>query len=259
MKYHIDTIPLWDAVKQDSECPLCILQRHNELSEAEKLLGAAVMDPDTRIKVNGKGFCKEHQRLLIAGNNRLGLALMMQSHLEHIKPEIMKNIANSKKNQKRSFLFKKSAEAKESADEAAKKLRDISESCILCDRVNEHMHRYADNFITLWKNDEKFREAFRESKGVCVEHIALLLSIVPKRLNSAQAEEFISAIESTLEKSLARQKEEIDNFCRKYDYRNRDIPWGNSKDAPERVINRLQGWCVGEEPHPDDRNRGKKY
>lgn len=62
-----------------------------------------------------------------------------------------------------------------------------------------------------------------------------------------------------MEKSLARQKEEIDNFCRKYDYRNRDIPWGNSKDAPERVINRLQGWCVGEEPHPDDRNRGKKY
>ena len=31
MRYHIDTIPVWDAVKQQGECPLCALRRRNEL------------------------------------------------------------------------------------------------------------------------------------------------------------------------------------------------------------------------------------
>ena len=52
MKYHIDTIPLWDAVKLDGECPLCALSRKLELGEVERYLGASVMEPDTRIQVN---------------------------------------------------------------------------------------------------------------------------------------------------------------------------------------------------------------
>ena len=32
-----------------------------------------------------------------------------------------------------------------------------------------------------------------------------------------------------------------------FDYRNNDKPWGNSKDAPERAINKLMGATVGEE------------
>ncbi|NMD38252.1 MAG: ABC transporter substrate-binding protein, partial [Christensenellaceae bacterium] len=51
MKYHIDTIPIWDAFKLESECPLCVIKRHFELQECEKFLGASVMDPDTRIRV----------------------------------------------------------------------------------------------------------------------------------------------------------------------------------------------------------------
>ena len=30
MKYHIDTIPVWDAYKRGSECPLCDIKQHNE-------------------------------------------------------------------------------------------------------------------------------------------------------------------------------------------------------------------------------------
>ena len=31
MRYHIDTIPLWDAMKLDGECLLCALERKTEL------------------------------------------------------------------------------------------------------------------------------------------------------------------------------------------------------------------------------------
>ena len=57
MKYHIDTIPVWDAMKLDGECLLCALERKTELGEADRYLGASVMEPDTRIQVNEKGFC----------------------------------------------------------------------------------------------------------------------------------------------------------------------------------------------------------
>ena len=51
MRYHIDTIPVWDAMKLDGECLLCALERKTELGEAERYLGASVMEPDTRVQV----------------------------------------------------------------------------------------------------------------------------------------------------------------------------------------------------------------
>ena len=60
MRYHIDTIPVWDAMKLDGECPLCAMRRKMELSETERYLGASVMEPDVRLQVNAKGFCRRH-------------------------------------------------------------------------------------------------------------------------------------------------------------------------------------------------------
>ena len=83
MRYHIDTIPVWDAVKLDGECPLCFLRRQTEHLLIDRYLGASVMESDTRITVNEKGFCPGHQAMLYAKQNRLGHALMMHSHMQH--------------------------------------------------------------------------------------------------------------------------------------------------------------------------------
>ena len=80
MKYHIDTIPVWDAMKRDGECLLCALERKTELGEAERYLGASVMEPDIRVQVNKKGFCRKHHGMLFGMSNRLGHALMLESH-----------------------------------------------------------------------------------------------------------------------------------------------------------------------------------
>ena len=47
--------------------------------------------------------------------------------------------------------------------------------------------------------------------------------------------------------NLKRIEGELEWFTLKFDYRNDGKPWGNSKDAPERAINKLMGACVGEE------------
>ena len=87
---HIDTIPVWDAAKIDGECLLCALQRRVELQQIEYSLGASVMEPDVRIQVNKKGFCQHHQRMLFKGDNRLGHALMLESHLTETRGKLNK-------------------------------------------------------------------------------------------------------------------------------------------------------------------------
>lgn len=258
MKYHIDTIPLWNAIKLQSECPLCILHRHLELQECEKFLGASVMDPDTRIRVNEKGFCKAHQKMLIGGNNRLGLALLMQSHIDKVKPAIFKTL-HSIQSEGGSKLFPFGKATKSNVEQVQENLRNSSRSCILCESLDTLMKRYCENFVILWKNDSAFRAAFNKSKGLCVEHIADLLPAIEKHCSAKEKQEFLATIERLLQENLARQEEELATFIKKFDYRNTDMPWGNSKDAVERCINRMQGWCVGEEPHPDDRNKDRKF
>ena len=90
MRYHIDTIPVWDAMKLDGECFLCALERKTELGEAERYLGASVMEPDVRIKVNSKGFCRKHHGMLFSMSNRLGHALMLESHMIEIREKLEK-------------------------------------------------------------------------------------------------------------------------------------------------------------------------
>ena len=41
MRYHIDTIPVWDAVKLGSECPFCVLRRREEQGQVERFLGGS--------------------------------------------------------------------------------------------------------------------------------------------------------------------------------------------------------------------------
>ena len=88
MRYHIDTIPVWDAMKLDGECLMCALERKTELGEAERYLGASVMEPDVRVKVNDRGFCRKHHAMLFSMSNRLGHALMLESHMIEIRQKM---------------------------------------------------------------------------------------------------------------------------------------------------------------------------
>ena len=82
MKYHIDTIPVWDAYKRGSECPLCDIKQHNEQEYLDVFMGASVMEPSRRVEVNERGFCARHLHLMFGNGNRLGLALMAHTHLK---------------------------------------------------------------------------------------------------------------------------------------------------------------------------------
>ena len=254
MRYHIDTIPVWDALKENGECPLCSLRRREEMGEVERFLGGSVMEPDTRIQVNAKGFCQRHHVLLYAQQNRLGHALMTHTHMRETRTQaqsIFAQAAQGAAEGKNASLMKRAlgkSGGKDALAAAADALDALTGSCILCDRLADSMNRYAYTLLHLYVSDSAFHDAFAQGKGVCLKDAALLLRMAGETLNAKQQADFAATLQSLMEENLQRVEDELEWFTLKFDYRNADKPWNNSRDALERAVAKLRGWCVGAEP-----------
>lgn len=258
MRYHIDTIPVWDSLKLEGECLLCALHRKTELGEAERYLGASVMEPDTRIQVNDKGFCPHHHGMLFGMSNRLGHALMLESHLAETRRRTEKTFAELQKAAKAyagaSVLerMKKGSAARSDMERLAGELSAMASSCIMCDSIQENMERYLHTFFHLYQSDTEFRRRFCASKGLCLPHTAELIRWAPQELPAKEVAAFVESLTAMETANLNRMQEDISWFIKKFDYRFQNEPWHNSQDAVERTVNKLRGWCVGQEPNPKE-------
>ncbi len=256
MKYHIDTIPIWDAAKKDGECLLCALERRTELGEAERYLGASVMEPDIRIRVNDRGFCRKHHGMLFTMSNRLGHALMLESHMIENREKLEKKW---KSLEKTGELLKnaglgdklngKAKAAKEAVVREAKEIQQMAGTCVMCDTIQENMLRYLHTFFSLYTGDAEFKRRFLAGKGLCIPHLGQLLEVAAEELNTRELGEFVQALAGMEKENLDRIQEDISWFIKKFDYRFENEGWKNSKDAVERTVNKTRGWCFGKEPN----------
>ncbi|HHY83550.1 MAG TPA: ABC transporter substrate-binding protein [Clostridiales bacterium] len=250
MKYHLDTIPVWDAYHENSECPLCILEDKAEKSYVDSFLGGSVMEPDTRIEVNEKGFCPHHNKLLYKAQNRLGLALMTHTHtletMKKLKHEINKLEKAAKNPEKASrHLMAKLSGGESSIEHAMREfsawLNNHRNRCIICDRIEYSLNRYAYTIIHLWEHDQEFRKAMNQSKGFCFSHLPVVLNMAAERLSRSRQAELISELNKLLLDNMDRLEKELLWFTQKFDYKNQDKPWGNSRDALPRILQKLTG------------------
>ena len=244
MKYQLDTIPVWDAYKTDCECPLCLLRKQNEEMYVDSFLGASVMEPDTRVEVNEKGFCATHYQHLFAQRNHLGLALMTHTYMQEVVKSVNATLASPGASAGKLSRLLKKPQPEENMPGA--QVRARIGKCILCERLNYTIQRYAYTLVHLWRTDTQFREAFAASKGLCLEHVALVCDMAQEHLSGKEYSSFIETLARVEADNLKRIEDELEWFTLKFDYRNQDKPWGNSRDAVERAINKLQGMCVGE-------------
>ena len=137
--------------------------------------------------------------------------------------------------------------------QAAAKLRELTGRCILCDSIEENTNRYAYTLLHLYKNDADFRKAFAASKGVCLRDMALLMEMAQDSLGGRYLADFINDLCAAVDRSLTKMEGDLEGFTLKFDYRNADKPWGDSRGSLERTVNKLRGWCVGKEPIPEDK------
>lgn len=248
MKEKIYTIPVTEAFGEDCECPLCILEKRLEDEYIEYFLGPSLMEPDCRIDTNGNGFCRRHfEQLYNKQDNRLGLGLMIDTHMQEQIGRLKKLYKSA--NTAPKPLFSKILQKKQAMDspgnpisKALEFLSALEDSCSICKKLSFTMERYLDVIMYLWTEESDFRKVFESKKGFCMGHFKQLIEAAVKYLKPSESAMFIDELFIMQIESLDRIQKDVDWFTKKFDYRNTDAPWGTSKDAIPRSIQKLKGY-----------------
>ena len=227
----IYTIPIneafEDAITQKeagvSVCPFCTVAKKLEEDELDLILGASMMEPDIRQKTNEQGFCSECFSKMMRRQKRLPLALMLESHLAELH----------------GFLTKKGIFGT-SPEKAAKRLDTLQGDCYVCNRVNTNLKRMMSNAVYMWESDPEFVKKVKGQSMFCLEHFTKLLSAASGLSKKKMAALYEDFSEPTY-RYLGELCGDVSHFCKKFDYRYEDEPWGNSKDSVERSIRFLTG------------------
>ena len=237
MKDHIYTIPILDALREPDLCPFCTIYKNLENNTIDFIMGPAYMDEDIRNNTNEAGFCDKHLQRLYTVQNRLGAALMIHTHLKHLQKNI--NISVDKLDIHFGRFFKKT-------ESAAGKLNTVisvqQKRCYICEKINETFLRYIDTFFYMWVNDyDEIKDLVEKLPGFCIPHYGLILSEAERLLGKKHLENFLTVIIHLQNKTINGIENDLDWFIQKFDYRNADAPWKNSKDALIRAIALLKG------------------
>lgn len=167
MKEKLYTIPINDAFAMDSECPICAMKTILENNAVEFTMGPSYMEDDIRMETDRMGFCKTHMKMVFDQNNKLGLALVLKTHIDRTNKEIEKRM---KMPPKKASFFKK-----ETSNPLTDYIDELNKSCFICDRINNTFERYLHTVVATWKSDAAFRELYAKGKGFCTEHYGDLL------------------------------------------------------------------------------------
>ena len=224
----IYTIPVneaFDASAADKACgcPFCTLYNKLEFNEIDSVLGAAMMEPDIRIETNKKGFCKDHFDIMFGYKNRLGLALILESHL----------------GENHSAAFPKGLSSLIGKD-GNKKLGEMTKSCYVCDKIEFHFSHMLDTAVLLYVEDMEFRKKFAAQPYFCLPHYSRLMEYAKAKMPKKLYPDFEKVAKGIEERYYSELTEDVSWFCKKFDYRYEEEPWKNSKDAVERAIKFLR-------------------
>ncbi len=250
MKDTIYTIPVTDAFKADDECPFCYIKRKLEQDAISFILGCAYMEDDIRAVTDEVGFCSEHFKKMYDYGNRLGNALMLHTHLIKLQKELDQKI-NSFSPTKTS-MFSKFMKPKSTDDASGNVIShwasEKAHSCYICDAYNKNFSRYIGTFFYLIETNEEFRNLYKNSKGFCLPHFGEIMALADTELSDKYKSEFHETLFKLMKDNLKRVEEDVSWFIDKFDYRNKDADWKNSKDAIPRAMQKLGSVYVQDPP-----------
>ncbi len=234
MKDKLYTIPVTEAFSEECDCPVCSIYNRLDKEAVDYMMGPSYMEGDIRMETNKVGFCREHYAKMYKKSNRLGLALMCDTHLQEIVRNLEKDGESLKIVKKGIFSKNKSENPK-----LLSFLNNISDNCYICNKINNSFERYIDTIFYLWEKEPDFKKLIEACKGFCFEHFVLLLNKGREKMNGDKYNEFVSVILPKEIEMLTALEKDVAWFIDKNDYRHKDDPWGTAKDSVERAVKTL--------------------
>lgn len=199
MQYQIQTAPVWDAYRTETDCPLCKIYRDREKRVVGQYLAENVMDPDFRVASNKTGFCKDHIAMMYKGQNKLGMALQLETRAAFLND-----------------LLKKQPTDKKSAKKTAELMTEHC-GCVICSALAEPMSRYFMTIAEMFDNETEFPELFAGAHH-CIEHAAHLYAAAQYAGKSTAA--YCAALTSALKRDLKNTETRLRAFADCFDFKN---------------------------------------
>lgn len=217
-----------EAIKENTcTCPLCLMHKRLENKEVDIALGPAMMEPTTRIETNEKGFCKEHYGMMLEKNNKLSLALILESHLGTVKDKMngsfLKNLIVPKHKSQ------------------LKTVGALKESCYICEKVEYHFSRMIETTVYLYSYESAFKDKLKRQRVFCLPHYERMVEYAKNKLDKKKFDEFYGDLSRVQSEYFDKIIKDVSWFCKKFDYRYDSEPWYDSRDAVERAIELLCG------------------
>ena len=234
MKVVLETIPVWDALKENTECPICTLMKKAEEDSVSYYLSSAIMTPEVRVKTNTHGFCPHHSVLLTERGRAQSLALVMDTYYgenENCFRRGFEEIAKAKNPR----------QAEKAAEKLGEKALEREKGCLICSQMSDRLYRYSFTLSSLFESDEDFRKAFLSSKGLCLHHTLLVSRTAKDALSGESYTTFQKELFALLERNLERVRKDDWWMTQKYKSENSNKPWNGCEDAHRRAVFKLIG------------------
>lgn len=227
MRESILTIPVNDVFMPKDGCPICRMRDEIEKHIAEYIMGAAMMEPDVRIETNAQGFCLNHYNLLLQQNNRLSLALMLNTHMAEKEKEIFSS----------RLPFGKS-----------KKAEQAQKTCFVCSKVNWGVNHTLETVFTMFTKDEAFRKLFKEQQYICLPHYNLLINNGREQMSKGNFADFKKALDELVDSYMKTLNGDVNEFCNSFDYRNAGKLHNPDMEHVRKSIERAIEFMTGRKP-----------
>jgi len=189
---------LKDALSR-GDCPICFLAERSVARDIDGFFHEMVNDYGVAVKLNKSGgFCEKHSEQIVKTDETLGIAIIYKRLLD-VFIGLLQKVA----------VIPKLA------------------ACPLCGIYSEAEKRYLDALLDHW---DELKEIFIATSILCVNHTQNALAAAGKR---SEIKKGLLGVQINKLSDLSAELEEI---CRKHDYRFKDEKWGKEKDAWQRAV-----------------------
>ncbi len=223
-----------DAYADPGECPLCALRESAEATYVRSFQHSRVMEPNVRVQTNAVGFCPDHYGKLYRAEDKLGLGLVVHTHLQQQIPQIraaLKTIATAGR----------SRQTRRGTAEAEAALAALRDRCFICDMLRADGERYAFTILYLWSKDAEFPARFRASRGFCMGHFLQMLAAARRLLRADRARHWIEEAAALQIESLEGLEKDLFAFTQLSRSENKSLGSETERTALGRTLQKLAG------------------
>ena len=225
-----------DAYAQSGSCPLCVLMDSVERTYLLSFQHSRVMEPNVRVKTNDVGFCPDHLGKLYQGESKLGLALVMLTHLQEKTPDL------------HAALDGAIEAARTGARERSKRIQKIvgsleslRDSCFICHLLTQDLTRYTWTILYLWRKDPTFPQVYGASRGFCLSHFCKVLAAASDILRGEPLSRWLQETVPLMKKALDGLEKDLLAFTQLHQAGNRSLGTDEERNALARTVQMFAG------------------